>query len=356
MDDSNLERLSDPPITLQGMIEKQAEELIDKRLKEAGCTNKKAVFSNNGSFLRSLFEYKSEIGVRKILIECSRRWIEIGDLPPPPKQSMKELYNNYVETEKQKSIVFLPDTFYWLVEKAASGLTDLKITEHNAQTLHWSLSGRQFYFGFEARSHHKTWQGIAREANRLFVHDKSTHYKDTKVVMFRVTPDLPNIPQPTWKVIGKEINAAKEKYLHIIELEDIEKIAKLYAAHILYNDSYAGDVPFPPDEVLRFIFGELAFFWEEIMKPAPFIEITTLQPPPQPPANTTPSANLIKAIRELMSLKKMQSVDDLVQQLSMLKLTDVTKPVTSAMCLSACEQIPQIRITKGPTMTVLLWQ
>ncbi|MES0337133.1 MAG: hypothetical protein SFH39_12365 [Candidatus Magnetobacterium sp. LHC-1] len=355
MDDANLARLCKPPILLQGMVEKQAEELIDKRLKEAKCEDKKAAFIDKGSFLKNLFEGESEIGVRKILTECNRRWIQIVNIPPPPLPTIKELYDNYVEKEKQETIVFKPDTFYWLVKEAASGLTGLKISEYKGQkrwlTLRWVLGERKFYFGFEAGSHHFTWQAIAHEANRLFAHDKNT-----KVVMFRITPDLPKIPAPTWKKIGEEINAAKEKSLHIIELEDIEKIAKLYAAHILYNDSYAGDVPFPPDEVLRFIFGELAFFWEEIMKPAPFIEITTLQPPPQPPANTTPSANLIKAIRELMSLKKMQSVDDLVQQLSMLKLTDVTKPVTSAMCLSACEQIPQIRITKGPTMTVLLWQ
>ncbi|KJU84375.1 RecB family nuclease and DNA segregation ATPase FtsK [Candidatus Magnetobacterium bavaricum] len=184
MDDSNLDRLSNPPITLQGMVEKQAEELINKRLKEAKCEDKKATFIDNGSFLRNLFEGESEIGVRKILTECSRRWIEIVNIvdPPPPLPTIKELYDNYVEKEKQESIVFKPDTFRWLVKEAANGLTGLKVTEYNAQTLHWSLSWRLFYFGFEAGSHHSTWQAIAREANRLFVHDKNT-----KVVMFRIT-------------------------------------------------------------------------------------------------------------------------------------------------------------------------
>ncbi len=356
MDDANLQRLSNPPILLQGMGREQAGELIDKRLKEANCEDRKAVFGDNGNFLKSLFKDESEICVRKILIECSNRWIEIEGLPPLPEPCIEKLYDNYVEKEKQKPIVFLPETFYWLVKEAASGLTGLTISEYKGQrpwlTLHWVLKERQvlekrrFYFGFEAGKHHSTWNGIANEANRLFGHNNNT-----KIVMFRITPDLPRIPIPGWRQIGVAINAAKERFLHIIELEDIEKIAKLYAAHTLYNDSCAGDVPpFEPDVVLKFIFAKLGFFWEEIMKPPPFIEIAP--PPPLLP----PSVNLIKAIIEIMSIKKMQSIDDLVNQLSMLELTDVVGPITNEVCLSSCRQITQIRITRGPTITVLQWQ
>jgi len=374
--DAYLHRMSDP-LELEGLDRDQACELINQRFDGLDIETEKARFVDNKEWLNGLFQHK-ELGIRDFLQRCSNRWqVCIGkttELRP-----ISDCYKKAVEEIKTqpRRLVFDPPTLYWLVYEVASGLPDLKVEKYKSQkgyfTLLWKLEDRKIFFGFEGGSNWKRWQAIAREAG--IHHDVEVR---AKTVMLR-TPELGKIPGK-WK-IAEALEEAKQKYLHIMQLEKSE-MTKLYAAHDLYVDAQENNIQFQRHEILGFVRNELGSFWERIKKPLSNGE--SISKPSGGGASETggggaskpggggaskpggegasetggaskpgrgaskPGAELIGEIRNILQRDKFLSVNDLMKKLS--------QPVTEEMLHEARGHIPEIKVHVSPDMTVFQWQ
>ncbi len=327
------------PLDIEGLNRKQAEELIEKRLRiwdfESDIILK---FYDDKKWLDDLFQDTKDIRIRGFLNRCHNRWLVLFN-GKPPVLKIAECYKKAVEEIKTqpKRFVFERDSLYWLIYEVASGLPDFKVEKYESQkgyfVLLWKLKDQQIYFGFENGSHFKRWEAMMREAKICYETDNKN-----KTVLFR-TPELSKIPGIKWKIAPK-IEVAKKQYFHIICLDKAE-IAKLYAAYDLYIDAGEGNIPFHRYEILTFIRNELKEFWDRILKPLP-------QEDDNGSENDEVTKKLIKEIRIIVQREKFLSVGQAIKMLS--------PPVSEELFHEARGHIPEIKIHISPTMTILQWQ
>lgn len=256
---ADLERLGQPPLTLEGLTRGQGEELVRLRLEGWMPRPAAAPAFLDSSWLEQLFPTeRNQLGARHFLQHCKERWAQ----KPLPAATLEELYERRREqlVADPKRLLFEPDTLQWLVGEAARGLPGVQVVPSVVPyfPVRWQTTERVCLFGFEAGSHWKRWQTIAQNVLARAVREPRT-----KAVFFR-TPELGPIPG-AWEVAA-EIESAKSTSLHIVALR-ADEVAELYAARELFADAAQGDIPFSTEEAIAFLHAHLAPWWERLRGP-----------------------------------------------------------------------------------------
>ena len=277
MENADKDRFS--PLPLEGLNRAQAEELIHLRCRETEILPEvTTAFLGDGRWLTERFPTeRNRMGTRQFLQVCSARWhqaegwwkptaaVAPGTPGLPEVPTLDDLLDRYAAeaAEKPRRLGYNPDVFRWLVEELALGRKDFAVGANAAGprgylpvvwTSQDAPSGKVF-IGFEPGDNWKRWRSIVADARAACAPGRD------KAVFFR-TPEQPPIPGEKWSVAA-EVNAAKEDFLDLIEL-DGNSTAELYAARTLYLDAAAGDLPYRAEDVLAFLSEELAPFWRRV--------------------------------------------------------------------------------------------
>ena len=347
--EAHIHRLRQPHIELESLTKQQAEELLAHRLEGWNLPERKVARMVDRKWLKGLPALKSGLGVRQFLYECGKRWKALNEGPVVEEPKEKELDNLFQSCLQKvraqpKRMVFDPDVLFWLVREVARDLRGVLVEEHKSEKgyllLRWKGDGVNVYFGFEPGSNWSRWGAINREAKRLFDETPAA----TKVLFFR-TPELKEIPSPTWKS-APQLREAKAKYLHILILNKTE-MAELYASYDLYCDAAEGNIPFDRESVLIFIRKQLTSFWSRILERDPGKWGSQDDVPPKS-SKEGPKKKLVEQVRDIVKREKFLSLQDLMARIS--------PPVTEDQLHKAHSCIREIKVHVSPTMTVLQWR
>jgi hypothetical protein len=336
-EDADRERITHPPLILDGLTRQQGEELIRLRLEASNASDMLEPMLAGEWLGREFQTAQDRRGTRRFLQLCKERWEELAKKPKPPPVGLDQLYEErrLKLLADPKRLLFDADALEWLVKKCAAGHPKLTIYQGTGYfTVGWKTSSTALLFGFEAGSNWGRWAAIARHAG-----DRAAKNPPLKAVLFRDSTQPP-IPGPTWKVAG-EINAAKQDYLHLIVLSR-EDLAALYAGYDLYFEALGGDIsPHTEDQVLSFLQKLFAPWWKRLTGP---IDGQTEPPAPNPNKEQV----LATRVREIVEKGKFLSVEEVIAKLG--------TPVTQDAVLAACRYHTAIRVHVHPNMTVLQWQ
>jgi hypothetical protein len=334
MEDADVDRLAKPFLTLEGLTRDQGQELVRLRL-EAWQKPPVAVASFlDKAWLAELFPTATnQMGARHFLQKCKERWAR----QPAPSAPLSELYQQHRDRllAEPKRHLFEPDILQWLVEEAARGLPDLKVTrvEHTYFRVKWQTPERICLFGFEAGAHWKRWETVVKISQNA-----ASATPPAKSVFFR-TPEQAALPG-AWK-IADQFRLAQASCLHIIVL-GVEEIAELYAAKELFADAAQQNIPFSAAQVMSFLREQLAPWWERLCGPVD----ASPAPLPEPPPGA--GAPLSVEVREIVWRERFLSIDEVILKLS--------TPASKDDVLKACGHSVEIRIHSHPNMIVLQWQ
>lgn len=339
------DRLALPPLMLEGISKDQGIELAEHRLNSSEKdTLTKQVFWGDKQWLNELFRDTHTMGAREFLGHCSRRWQKMMEEPEtPPTVSLDSVFQEYIDkvSAKPRRTEFDRDTFYWLVTELAQGLQGVvidKVKSQNSDNIpRWQCNGNTFVFGFEAGSHWKRWQTIARSA---LANDVQNGHR---ILVCPRTPELPTIPRPTWIVASDEILKAMQSHLLVLQLNS-HQLIRLYAAQDIYSDAVQGDIAWKPEDVASFLQEALTDFWQSILN----WQGTHLEPNPEPKPEPTILKNLVQTITHIVSKKKFLSLDDLISQ--------ITGNPDRETVLGICGGIQKIKVHTSPQVTLLQWQ
>ena len=329
---------------LDGINKEQGEELIKQRLHICKISSNEIKYFAGERWLNDLFkDSKAQIGIRHFINACRDQW---------DKKKNKEVkiasIENYFEKNirnirsQPKRYVFEPDILYWMIFEVANGISGVTVkkfvTEKGYFVVKWLLTGQSILFGFESGSNCTRWRAIAREAKRYWVLKKNT-----KAVMLR-TFELPKIPKATWKVIGKEIEAAKKEYLDIINLAK-DSIIEIYAANELYRNAMECDIPYSRDDVLEFVCKRFKWFWDITLSDRSKI---VTEKSGNDIIKKSYDANFTNEIMGIIKREKLLNLHELVYCFS--------GTLNGEMIINACNKVPQIKIYQNPRTTILQWQ
>lgn len=327
------------PMRLAGVTREQAEALAGLRLKTGGSSPERAATFLDENWLSGLFPSPdSQMSAGTFLEQCSARWAK----PPEPKATLEELYgerrNKLLALPKRR--MFEPDTLEWLIEEASRGQEQVAVERVNGKyfTLRWETPKRVCYFGFSAGSNWRQWGAIARAA----IMKGKDSSRPAKAVFFR-TPEQKPVPGTTWQ-IANEINAAKTRYLHIVSLTNVQ-IAELYAAKDLFADAVQGGIPYSGEEVLGFLDGHLAPWWERLSGPATEAESQTVL---RLAGNGSALRDLPGRVRRLVEGERRISLADAISNLG--------EGLSDEDVLVACGVSAEIAIVWEQRATLLLWR
>ncbi len=275
------------PLPLEGINRAQAAELVRLRCEQHAVSPEATHAFLDGGWLTGKFPTeRNRMGIRQFLQGCSVRWRQpenswhaaapasatdaAGDAPSTP--TLPQLLDRYTDqiSRQPKRLGFNPDALRWLVEEAATGQPGFTVSVNESDPrgylpVVWAGgegAGRVF-IGFEPGDNWKRWRAILRDAQTA-TQEGATR---DKAVFFR-TPEQSLLPGPRWS-IAAEFNAARKKFLDVIEL-DAGETAELYAARNLYLDAAAGDLPYDADEVQTFLTSDLEPFWRRIRQQVAF--------------------------------------------------------------------------------------
>jgi len=340
IEDADLDRISQPPILLEGLNRAQAEELVRLRMRAVDLKDEDAGRFLKGAWFQELFPTEGkQLGARAFLQRCNEQWSG-----PEPAVDLETLFaerkDKILATPKRHA--FEPDTLQWLVEVAANGISGIEvesIQEKYAQ-VKWETPRGTCLFGFIPGSHWKQWLTVARVSQAC----GQAAAKPCKFIFFRA-PGQPAIPGALW-VARDEIERAKASTLQIIPLR-LGELAELYAPRDLYADAAQGDIPFSPEEVIAFIQKLLAPYWSRFGAAIP--SAGGASAPVRGEEDIPQPGPLADEVRTIVERVRFLSIEELI---AALKQPGITREAV----LEAAGFCGEIRLHAHPKMTVLQWQ
>lgn len=341
-EEAHLDRLEKPFLSLRGIDQNQALELITLRMEQFQVDPQVRQEFISGNWLADYFHEKAEVNVRQLLAHCSERWMEGKQTAEPtePTESLQQLFDHYQDNIRVQArrLVFDRDALYWLVNVLPTGLQGVVVGEYNSpqsgRAPSWIYNNQAIRFGFEAGSHWKRWGGIAKAAMA----------SGEAVSVFFRTIDQQKIPKSTWKVAGPILQSAMQDRLFICEL-DKNTLIRIYAAHDLHADAQQGDVPFEVPQVAEFLQQELQDFWHLIFRwPNDQVVITEELPVEQPVPQEKWSRTLLNIVKQ----ERFISLEDVVGKIPV--------HVHREAVLDVAQNESNIHIHHSPQMIVLQWQ
>lgn len=251
-EDSHKDRIEKPFIELEGLLQSQAIELIYNRLNRADVeTERIEAFIGYQGFVDKAFSANVMIGIRKFLELCQHQWQAFTEQPPLSKPDVEAVYDEYRDkfSKQQRPFQFDRDVLNWFVTDLASNSTHfivekIRNEQQDPMTL-WRHGKKRVLFGFEAGSHWKRWNSIARHAVAY-----CEEHPGSNVVYMR-TPEQRIIPGENWKV-KPDIEKAMQNGLTIRALGG-DDLVTFNAARHLYQDALQGDSAFSEKEVVAFL-------------------------------------------------------------------------------------------------------
>lgn len=342
--DAQIDCLS-PAIELEGISKEQGKSLIEERLKQwdFGLGHSEKMLEDG--WLESVFNNISQMGIRRFIGKSHLRWDEVANISKPIidiETRLKEYYLTIIEkieSDTHRS-VYDVNALMWLVQDLAAGLPGLCVKPYKCPKdyfqIKWEINNQHYYFGFEDGNHHKRWQAIKSQSEKLF-----NSAEQAKSVFLR-TPDLKNIPG-NW-ISAPEINKAKQQYLQISSL-DFKMTCRIYAAKDMFNETVCGDISFADiDSVCDFLRNQLQDFWRSLTGP---IDVDK-ENKPISGVNITHPSELIEKITSIVAKEKLMAFTELFDMVKN-QWPDV------ALVRSVFSMIPEIKQYHAPNMTVLKW-
>lgn len=260
---ADMERITRPPLTLEGLNRAQAADLARLRMEAVATEPERAAAFLDARWLEKLFPTpRNQMGTRVFLQHCKERWERQPARPVPLVELYQQRREKLLASPKRHE--FEPDTLQWLVEEGARGVDGVKISSLRSDeyfAVRWKTDERTCLFGFTAGSNWSQWRTIARAALRK---NKKNPSPPVKAVFFRA-PGQPPIPGADWTV-RDEIEEAKATALHIVPLT-VEELCELYAARELYADAVQGDIAYNTEQVIAFLGEHLAPWWQRLRGP-----------------------------------------------------------------------------------------
>jgi hypothetical protein len=323
------------PVRLQGIELSQARELLQQRLLRYRISEDATKTFVEGSWLKGLFAMHRQRSVRDVLRAASEQW---GSALAPNLPALYDSYRRRLLADP-KRLDYDAGVFQWLLEQVigpSAGLAAERLESPKGYlSLRWHADRREARFGFEAGNHHRRWEAIYNESDRL--RQQAAHEgKGLRVAFFR-TPLQKSLARRNLE----QIDGAKDKFFRLLSLGR-EQAAELYAAHDLHADVLQGNQEFTPDEVVEFLQTTLRPWADEIIgTKAPSI------PPGRP--EDAPATELPQHVREIVKSAVLITLPLLLQRLP--------RPLGAAEAdvLTACSQIPEIRVFSAPQCTVIHW-
>jgi hypothetical protein len=323
------------PIRLLGIDAAQARELLQQRLVRCRISDDATQSFLNDSWLPALFAMHRQRSVRDVLRAASEHW---GSARKPNLPALYDSYRRRLLADP-KRLDYDAGVFQWLLEQVIGPSAGLQ-TEHSPSakgylTLRWHADRREARFGFEAGNHHRRWEAIYNESDRL--RQQAAHEgKRLRVAFFR-TP----LQKPLAKRNLTQIDAADGQFFRVLSLAR-EQAADLYAAHDLHADVLQGNQEFTPDEVVEFLQTRLRHWADEI------IDAKVLTVHPTVVMGNEPD-ELPQRVRDIVQSAVLITLPLLLQRLPQ------SLGAAEADVLTACSKVSEIRVFSAPQCTVIHW-
>jgi hypothetical protein len=240
-------------IRLDGINAMGAAELIRSRLRDydVGDADIGRIFADG--WLDSVFGPLPEVGVRYVLQRARMRFQQLAHAESQPlAQTLADLFQRQVNDvrSKQARMAYNQDALMWFARDIGQLQQSVSIIRPDRRyfSIEWFWPDQSVYFAFEGGDHSQRWRGIADEAINI-----ANGRGDRSILcyVFR-TPDLTNIPRPTWKAIGPVIREATQKGLCVFALT-LDDVCELHAARELYSNALQGNIGFSGPDTLTWL-------------------------------------------------------------------------------------------------------
>jgi hypothetical protein len=352
-----------PEISLEGITEAQARELIKARLTDFQVNDTAVSAFIADGWLRTRFTARREIGVRDLLITAAERFRALAKpaAKPRPKAPMAELFA--VEVNKVRANKALhqynQDCLMWFAAVLAEGYKNIAIrkTRERYFTVQWAWPDGTINFAFEGGDNNARWRAIAREAVALAPGSP----KRFGALVFR-TPDLKPIPRPTWGVAKTQIDEAQKRGLRVVSLS-VDDVCHLHGARELYSNARQGNINYEADEILQWLKVQFEPWFDRYSQSAvkeshpegPHVVHTQSNPErknekPAPSTRSEPD----------LSEAQFGTVLECVSQRMLVDIKEVLKTLgdqsLKTAVLRAIERSPNVKAHPGPQTIYLQWR
>ncbi|MFZ4767087.1 MAG: hypothetical protein ACOYMN_19210, partial [Roseimicrobium sp.] len=164
---AQLARFRDLPISLEGINARQARGLIHMRLDATETWHHPNSRRLDDAWIDQIFQGRSEMAVRSLLREASRRWEDEDASFDIAEQSLQERFQATLQKHLDPASAlsrFNAETLLWFVREAAEGQCGLLVSRHEDRgyfTVRWQWEHNVRLFGFEGGSNANRWGAIA---------------------------------------------------------------------------------------------------------------------------------------------------------------------------------------------------
>jgi hypothetical protein len=350
-------------IPLEGITMDGARELITERLNEYDIGREDITRFFADGWLEQVFTPIPELGVRALLMRAAERFRTLAQptKPPPPKQTLDELFKSEVNgvRSKKAQMAYNQDALMWFVKDIGQGLEKVSVARPQNRryfSLEWSWSDRWVCFAFEGGDHWRRWQAIADEALGL----ARARGERTFLSYVLRTPDLTKVPRPSWKAAKATLDEAKTRGFHVVELT-LDRVCEIHAARELYSNALQGNVAYSGAETLAWLQAWFAPVLQDISFPQPPpVEVksgdggkrTTIEPVND---ERKAPASLVELdagkLRLVLDLVREQRIIDISAVLGRLGSSDLRDPL-----LRSVEAHPNLKAHPGPRTIFLQWR
>jgi hypothetical protein len=268
------------PLELEGINAEQARALARRRLEDCGLGAGEINKFFDPPWFEDYFRDAPTESVRRFLDRCAKRCAQIGGGPQAhPLPNMEEYFQRGLKgfESKDAPLDFDPDLLQWAVGPEAMGdALESVIAERfddpmGLARVRWRRPlpppERQILFGFENDSRWQRWNRILEQIAD-YVLEREAQGVRVRYVFLR-TPEQKELPPKTWPKIGVKFKAVVANGSMTVPTVNRTQLALLHAAHELYMHVLEGNTPFGREEMLAFVRGKLAGWWESFIRQSP---------------------------------------------------------------------------------------
>ncbi len=341
---AHLDRYSKPPLSLEGINQEQASLLIHSRLSRHDVAENEIEQMCQGDWIAGCFRDRPSMSVRNFLQACAQHFNELIERGPLLIETLEDHFQRALNEAGSKPgfLDFDLGVLSWFISPQCAGAIPdgWEVRAHEDWNPHqyfrsfWQRDHDVIFWGVEDSNNWKRWSSFVQKAKEL---RKRAYAKghSLRAKLLRLHDQKP-IPGPKWAKSGDEIRAESEWFhIRILTREDWETIV---AAHTLWSNAQAGDIPFTPEEVLKFLHQRLLPVWETLLSDHKVVV------PGLPVPDT-------EKIREIISRKRFLSLDQLLGELQ----SAGAEVLDRRGVLEACKEMVEVSIFTTAQTTALQW-
>tara|TARA_R110002096_G_scaffold4493_25_gene20966 strand:- start:2450 stop:4522 length:2073 start_codon:yes stop_codon:yes gene_type:complete len=345
IDNAHQERLG-MPVYLEEIDRRQAEILARRRLAACDVAPSEIERFIDDSWLETAVRAGGS-SVRRFLEAASMRFSDLIEesVSSPDLDELFKMEKLALSGQRARLTQYRADLYRWALRdvfNAAESDRKAEVFSSHRDYLQiaWpSEDGLKLLFGFEDRDNHRTWEAIAREAQRQI----RAHDGKCRVILIRLD-NQPVIPHSNWAA-APFIEDIQDEGLFFHQLSE-ERHATLHALWDLYSRSCQGDIDATPKTILQFAANELRDWWAELLSPA--LSNVATQPDPH-----TPDPSLVEAVREMIRQQRFLGEEALLNALE----ESMPEPPGIDDVREICQDyLAEVRVHVSPTAAAYVWQ